>query len=399
MDNFVDNIGFLKFLPIPAVFCKINEEKSSLNIKYINNSMSNILEEYGYGNASKYADLQEILKLDLKKIASNSEYGYINNLNSWFKISSQAINEEEAIFYFDPIDINNSLFGDEFDSKGSYVDFIMDSFEQFYNYIISMKDTSIEYDDIMEQLLVFIDENDVLKEDIDENIKLNKMVEFSFMLHELITPVNILNSSIQLMEKKEREINLDDKFIGDNLSIMKTNINRMLYLINNIIDFTKFKSGYNDFNPEIGNIVDFAKNQLDSIAQLANEKSIELIFETDFEEINLLYDKEKMERLFLNLLSNSIKYNNDKGFIKINLSKEKSNLIIKIVDSGIGISEENIKNVFEKFEKENTIRNISIKGKGIGLAIVKDIVDMHKGDIGLKSKVDVGTECTIKLPI
>ncbi|WP_024620076.1 sensor histidine kinase [Metaclostridioides mangenotii] len=225
------------------------------------------------------------------------------------------------------------------------------------------------------------------------------MGDFTNIVHELITPINLIYSSLQVIEKNGSDLLESDQAIRRNINIMKLNTTRVLKLVENIIDFTKLETGYNDFNPETANIVSFIETTCLSIVEFASEKQIELIFESETAELFLSFDKDKIERILLNLLSNSIKYNKENGIIKINLSTKEDYFNIKLIDNGIGIPKDKIEKVFDRYEKVNRVGIGRPRGSGIGLALVKSMVNMHNGKISLKSEVDVGTEFIISLPI
>ena len=136
-----------------------------------------------------------------------------------------------------------------------------------------------------------------------------------------------------------------------------------------------------------------------SVAEFAKQNGICLTFDTDVEAKIMAFDLEKLERTMLNLLSNSIKYNKSNGEIHVLLQDAGDNFNITVKDSGIGIPEEKLDIIFERFNQvENRFTKRS-EGSGIGLSLVKDLVKIQGGSIEVKSKVNVGSEFTIKLPV
>ena len=170
-------------------------------------------------------------------------------------------------------------------------------------------------------------------------------------------------------------------------------------MVTNLIDSTKFDSGYYEYEPKNDDIVSFIENISMSVAEFAKQNGICLTFDTDVEAKIMAFDLEKLERTMLNLLSNSIKYNKSNGEVHVLLQDEGDNFNITVKDSGIGIPEEKLDIIFERFNQvENRFTKRS-EGSGIGLSLVKDLVKIQGGSIEVKSKVNVGSEFTIKLPV
>ena len=136
-----------------------------------------------------------------------------------------------------------------------------------------------------------------------------------------------------------------------------------------------------------------------SVAEFAKQNDITLTFDTDVEEKIMAFDLEKLERTMLNLLSNSIKYNNFPGEIEVLLNDCGDTFNITVRDTGIGIPSDKLNAVFEKFKQvENRLRKRS-EGSGIGLSLVKELIKIQGGIIEVKSEVGVGSEFTVKLPV
>ena len=237
----------------------------------------------------------------------------------------------------------------------------------------------------------------LLKESIENsNIKTNFIITIS---HELRTPLNIILNTAKLLNMNIDNENIDPKYFKEKLNYINTNSNRLLKLINNLIDVTKIEYGYMDTNFQMENVVQVVEDSVLSVVDLANSHNIEIIFDTEEEEIYSAIDKSKIERIMLNLLSNSIKFTNNGGIIKVNLEKNNDFIVIKVQDNGIGIPENIIPNIFEKFYQVNPSLNRSQEGSGLGLFIVKGLISLHHGTISVRSKSGVGTEFLIKLPI
>jgi signal transduction histidine kinase len=139
------------------------------------------------------------------------------------------------------------------------------------------------------------------------------------------------------------------------------------------------------------------KETMEQLELLAMEKNIFL--EQDIEPVEITADKDKLKQLLLNLLDNGIKYNKEKGKLKISLRQKDKNAEIKISDNGIGISQEDINHIFERFYRVDKARSREMGGSGLGLSIVKWIIDLHRGTINVTSEPNKGTTFTITLPL
>lgn len=234
---------------------------------------------------------------------------------------------------------------------------------------------------------------------LEEEMDKNRMEFFANLSHELRTPINLISSSLQVIEKKEADLIESNDTLKRNLGIVKQNGNRILRLVNNVIDFTKMQSGYLDFRPEESDIISFVEDICMSVADFASQNNIQLIFDTEIEEFSMLFDSEKLERIILNLLSNGIKYNKENGKINIFLYVKDDMFKMKISDSGIGIPKEKIDKIFNRFEQIDNELSYRVKGSGIGLSLVKSLVELHDGNISLKSQLGIGSEFIVSLPI
>lgn len=222
---------------------------------------------------------------------------------------------------------------------------------------------------------------------------------FANLSHELRTPLNLIFGSLQTIDLLEKDLLNNNSRLKKYIEIISQNSKRLLKLVNNLIDSTKFDCGYYEYEPKNYDIVHFIENIAMSVAEFAKQNDITLTFDTNVEEKVMAFDLEKLERTMLNLLSNSIKYNNSPGKIDVILKDCNETFNITVKDSGIGIPNDKLKVIFERFKQvENRLRKRS-EGSGIGLSLVKDLVKIQGGTIEVKSEVGVGSEFTIKLPV
>lgn len=224
---------------------------------------------------------------------------------------------------------------------------------------------------------------------------------FADMSHELKTPLNVIYSSNQLLEVyyKGGKINDYNNNVKYHIELVRQNSYRLQRLINNIIDLTKMDTGYYKLNLEEHNIVSVIEDLFMSVSKYARKKNINLIFDTDMEEINMMIDKSQIERIILNLLSNCIKFTHNNGEIYLYIYYRFEEVVIKVKDTGIGIPEDKLELIFEEFGQADKTLSRSTEGSGIGLAIVKNLVELHGGNIRVRSRINKGTEFIISLPI
>lgn len=235
---------------------------------------------------------------------------------------------------------------------------------------------------------------------IAEDTSKSKNHFISNISHELRTPVAIIISANQLLKLKYKGNNFDkNDDILDKLSIIDKNCYRLIRLVNNIIDVAKIDANFMKLNLENLNAIEFLEDLVMSVIPYAENKNIDIIFDTQEEEVIMALDKEKMERVVLNLLSNAIKFSNDGGDIFFNVYIENNELVFYVADNGIGINEEDLEKIFEKFIQVDETMTRKNEGSGIGLSLVKSFVEFHNGKICVESKPRQGSKFTVKLPI
>lgn len=244
-----------------------------------------------------------------------------------------------------------------------------------------------------------------LKDEVKENIKLlnetqqqNRFITefFSNISHELKTPLNVIFSSLQLLNVYD-----DEEFIKNRkkyLDVMKQNCYRLIKLVNNLLDIVKYDSGFIIPNMQNEDIVYVVETIAMSIVPYAEDKGIELVFDTDIEEKIIAFDVDKMERIILNLLSNALKFTDRGGYIYISIKDKNEKVEISVKDTGIGIAVDKKEFIFGRFTQVNKSLKRNHEGTGIGLSLVKSFVELHNGEIKLESKLGHGSEFTVVLP-
>lgn len=250
---------------------------------------------------------------------------------------------------------------------------------------------------------VLREENERSKKLLNETIisETLKTEFFSNLSHELRTPLNVILSTLQLLDiyvKNNNVYNKENKFKKYN-NIMKQNCYRQLRLVNNMIDITKLDAGFFELNLQNCNIINVVENVTLSVSEYIKNKSIDLIFDTDTEECTIACDPDKIERIMLNLLSNSIKFTKQGGSVAVNIYDKKEKIIISIKDTGIGIPTDKLDIIFDRFRQVDKSLARNQEDSGIGLSIVKSLVELHGGKISVSSEYGIGTEFIIELPV
>ncbi len=238
---------------------------------------------------------------------------------------------------------------------------------------------------------------------LTETKEYNKMLTefFSNISHELKTPLNVILGAIQILSiKGNTQISQgnEDKF-NKYLRVMKQNCYRLLRLVNNLIDLSKFDSGYLRLNLCNLNIVSVVEEIILSVAHYVENRGLSIVFDTDIEEKTVAVDADKIERIMLNLLSNSIKFTDAGGSISVNISDREDTVAISVRDTGIGIPKDKLNSIFDRFGQVDKSLTRNKEGSGIGLSLVKTLVELHGGHISISSVEGEGSEVVMELPV
>lgn len=235
-----------------------------------------------------------------------------------------------------------------------------------------------------------------LKTDM-ENTKFQERIKSDFLSnisHDLKTPINVIYSASQLITmfiKKEDKQSL----IKYNM-ICKLNCFSLIRLTNNLIDSSRIYSDYLSPNICVKNIVEIVEEVVMSSIDYAKSKNINLVFDTDEEEIYTSIDEEFMQRIIINLISNSIKFTNKDGKIEVIIHNEEKEVVIKVKDNGVGMDNEFIESAFKRYSMGKNNSQSKEKGTGIGLFVVKKLIEKQDGKINIISEKNKGTEVQMR---
>lgn len=214
--------------------------------------------------------------------------------------------------------------------------------------------------------------------------------------HEFRTPLNVINSAVQVINCICKD-DLSDK-AKEYIGIIRQNTYRQLRLVNNLLDITRANAGRIQISKKNIDIVFLTKAITESVYTYADQKGISLTFESSIKKKVIGIDDEKYERIILNLLSNAIKFTPQDKSVNVKVHTIKNNVCIEVKDTGIGIPEDKIDLIFQKFEQVNSSLSRQAEGTGIGLSLVKKLIEALGGSISVKSKVGKGSTFNVLLP-
>lgn len=221
----------------------------------------------------------------------------------------------------------------------------------------------------------------------------DKMRFYSYISHEFKTPLSlILTPTEDLLQRK----NTDIKEIRSTLQLIFKNANRLLRLVDQLLEMRKLDAGKMELEVSQNDLVAFIKDIVGDFNVKAKQKNIDLQFISPFKELSFGFDAEKLDKVLFNIISNAFKFTPDGGLIHVSILKNMDKIEINIADNGIGMNPEEKEHAFDLFYRGN--KNISL-GTGLGLALSHEFVTLHGGEIILNSAKDKGTTFKIILPI
>lgn len=228
-----------------------------------------------------------------------------------------------------------------------------------------------------------------------EEVNQLKFKFYTNVSHELRTPLTLIVSPLESMIKEttdERQLR--------RLNIMRTNALRLLTLVNQLLDFRKNEVTGLTLNLSEGEIVGFVRNVCHAFAEMSERKNINLKFVHECQELNMMFDEDKLSKAITNLLANAFKFTPEGGNVAVSLSATSSELIIQVADTGIGISDADKTRIFDRFfQTGNTPTDRDLTGNGIGLSMVNEYVKLHNGVISVADNTEKGSIFTIRIPI
>lgn len=270
---------------------------------------------------------------------------------------------------------------------------------QYINYKRKKKDNLL----LTDQKNEISEKNQEIQAQIEEINRISKKLHeadqmklrfFSNISHEIRTPLTLIINPLQ---------NLIRSFKGDQeqkrqLDLIYNNADRLKELTDQILDLQKLDAGSLKLNQENADIVAHLKGIISSFEGYCSRTKCKLFFTSEFSSLYCSFDKDKITKIISNLLSNAFKYSHERGEIKVKLTVDDNRLILSVKDKGKGIPEEHLKDVFKRYYQLET-SNIQPEGSGIGLAYVKELVELMKGKVEIKSEINKGTDVVISIPL
>ncbi|NLR80727.1 hybrid sensor histidine kinase/response regulator transcription factor [Chitinophaga eiseniae] len=219
---------------------------------------------------------------------------------------------------------------------------------------------------------------------------------FTNVSHEFRTPLSLIITPLEKIIKQTGEAPLKAQ-----LELMQRNARRLLNLVNQLLDFRKMEVQEIKLHTGEGDIISFLRELTGSFSDLSDKKHISLTFQSNVQELKMLYDADKIEKILFNLLSNAFKFTPEDGAIAVQVQylEADAQLEIAVKDNGIGIPLEKQDHIFERFFQHDLPSSVVNQGSGIGLSITKEFVKMHGGNISVDSAPEMGSCFTVVLPV
>jgi two-component system phosphate regulon sensor histidine kinase PhoR len=257
--------------------------------------------------------------------------------------------------------------------------------EMYYKYILPTKSIEEVNEDVekwaeqKKEEIEFLQHNENYRKEFLQNLS-----------HEIKTPIFAIQGYVDtLLNGAMENLEISRKFL-ENTS---RNVSRMVDLVNDLDEITRLESGEQPMHKENFVVQDLIREVYEILSQKATEKNIICSIKKGCEQpVEVFADKEKISRVLINLVENCIKYGQQGGYVVAGIYKtDDKHVLIEISDNGIGISEEHLPRIFERFYRTDKGRSRNIGGTGLGLAICKHIIEAHGQSIHVRSKTDVGT--------
>ncbi|EOC99739.1 ATP-binding protein [Caldisalinibacter kiritimatiensis] len=373
IDKIVNSIDLMIIIDEKGNIIKINEKTAEL-LSYPHNEI------IGKSIYDISKDKSKIINF-IQKL----KRGFKNNCNRQFTFITK---DNELVFASVSLSVLKDKFGDilGYLFVGQNINRIKQLEREIYENKLSREKQKLEKKN---ELLKKIEEYNKLKSEFFENIS-----------HEFRTPLNIIIGTLKLYNiylERNSHIKDIDKLLKYT-DIMRQNSYRLVRLVNNVIDIIEIDGGFVKLNFVNCNIISLVEDITLSVAEYAEEKGRNILFDTEIEEKIIACDPDKIERIILNLLSNAIKFTSNDDLIFVSIKQREENIIIVVEDTGVGIPKSKQDVVFDRFRQADELLTRGNEGSGIGLSIVKSLVEMHEGTIEIESEYNEGCKFIITIP-
>lgn len=330
--------------------------------------------------------MMRLLKADSKEVLIGTDVRAIvhpSSLEQVIKVVSESKEDNPVIAFPEKIiDFNQNILDVEFTCLP------IESLTGYFRMVLITDMTAVKKSEAMETALEEAKENERMYSEYFANLS-----------HEFRTPINVIYSSSQMINMYAEKGSIE-KIVNYN-NIIKQNCYRISKLVNNIIDSSRINEGFYRINPVMVDFISLVEDTVASVSPFLQDHNVKIIFDTEVEELPLYCDPDKIERIVLNLLSNAVKYKKEgEGKIEVNIYTLNNGFVeLSIKDNGKGIPKEKIEILFNRFTKVDKSFTRVQEGSGLGLYIVKSLVDLHKGEISVHSEEGIGSDFRIKLPV
>lgn len=264
----------------------------------------------------------------------------------------------------------------------------------FYVFIILGIVTVIRWNAVKQVQMANSLEIEKLKHEQDQRVSEMKFQFFTNISHEFRTPLTLIFAPVKELIQKAQAYNIQDEAL-EKIQVIYKNTNQLMKLINQLLDFRKAETENLKLVARYLNIEDFVREACYPFYELGKIRDIKFQIDSTLKDMDIWFDRDKMEMIINNLVSNAFKFNKTGGFVIVKLEENENEVIVRVIDNGKGIPPLAIGHIFERFYQVDNGENIG--STGIGLALVKYLVELHQGKIEVESELGKGSEFTLKL--
>jgi signal transduction histidine kinase/ligand-binding sensor domain-containing protein/DNA-binding response OmpR family regulator len=234
-----------------------------------------------------------------------------------------------------------------------------------------------------------------------------KLRFFTNISHEFRTPLTLIKAPIEKLIGSNGQLLQED--VQYLFNIIQSNTDKLSKMVNQLLDYRKLEAGSLVLEPSEGDIVDFCRKSWAIFNLMASQKKVKYTFQTSIDSQMMSFDADKIDKIVTNLLSNALKFTSEGGQVTLSIEKIKEHnktfneskpyVLISVTDTGIGIPEKEVNQIFDRFYTVSHTGPKKFEGTGIGLTLVKELTELHQGEISVKSRESVGSEFIVKIPI